>query len=145
MARDPELQRRRQMVIRDILRNSEEPPKDQQEIVEKLKELGIPATQPSVSRDLKEIGAVRSRSGYSIPSWAERADESPFRRVLPLIRSIRLAGPYQMLMLTTALPHVDDYAPKGRSPIASGKILGCARRASSIPLITSRICVAVVA
>jgi arginine repressor len=43
---------------------------------------------------------VRSGGTYSIPSWAERADESPFRRALPLIRSIRLAGPYQMLMLT---------------------------------------------
>jgi transcriptional regulator of arginine metabolism len=98
MPRDPEFQRRRQLVIRDLLREGE--PKDQREIVEKLREKGIPTTQPSVSRDLKELGAVRHKGKYTIPSWAERADTSPFRRVLPLIRSIRTAGPYQVLMLT---------------------------------------------
>ena len=53
--------------------------------------MGIPATQPSVSRDLKELGAVRSGGRYAIPSWAERADESPFLGVLPLIRGAELA------------------------------------------------------
>src|SRR5262245_26151832 len=101
MSKDREFQRRRQMVIRDILREGE-PVRSQPALVERLREMGVPATQPNVSRDLKEIGAVRLRSGgaYYIPSWSERAAESPFRRVLPLIRSIRLAGPYQMLMLT---------------------------------------------
>ena len=96
--RDREFQRQRQLVIREILMEGE--PKDQREIVEKLRERGIPSTQPSVSRDLKELGAVRHEGRYYIPSWAERADESPFRRVLPLIRSIRTAGPYQMLIQT---------------------------------------------
>jgi transcriptional regulator of arginine metabolism len=98
MPRDREFQRRRQMVIRDMLREGE--PKDQREIVETLREKGIPVTQPSVSRDLKELGAMKYKGKYYIPSWAERAETSPFRRVLPLIRSIRTAGPYQMLMLT---------------------------------------------
>ena len=98
MPKDREFQQRRQMVIRDMLREGE--PKDQREIVEKLREMGIPTTQPSVSRDLKELGAVRYKGKYTMPSWAERMETSPFRRVLPLIRSIRTAGPYQMLMLT---------------------------------------------
>jgi transcriptional regulator of arginine metabolism len=100
MSKDHEMQRRRQLVIRDILREDEEPVVDQADLVERLGKLGIRATQPSVSRDLKELGAVRSGGRYHIPSWAERADESPFRRVLPLIRSVRTAGPYQILMLT---------------------------------------------
>ena len=99
MSADREVQRHRQRVIRDILRE-EEPVADQRELVERLRKIGIPATQPSVSRDLKEIGAVRSGGRYYIPSWAERADESPFLRVLGLIRSVRTAGPYQMLILT---------------------------------------------
>jgi transcriptional regulator of arginine metabolism len=69
-------------------------------LVRRLRDKGIPVAQPSVSRDLKELGAVRSGGRYIIPSWAERADESPFRRVLPMIRSVRTAGPYQILILT---------------------------------------------
>lgn len=99
MPADREIQRQRQKVIRDILREGE-PVADQRELVERLRQMGIPAAQPSVSRDLKELGAVRSGGRYYIPSWAERADESPFRRALPLIRSVRTAGPYQMLMVT---------------------------------------------
>ena len=82
MSADREVQRHRQRVIRDILRDGE-PVASQQELVERLREVGIPAAQPSVSRDLKELGAVRSGGRYSIPSWAERADESPFRRGPP--------------------------------------------------------------
>jgi transcriptional regulator of arginine metabolism len=99
MPADREAQRRRQMAIRDILREGE-PVADQAEFVERLRQMGIPAAQPSVSRDLKELGAVRSGGHYTIPSWAERADESPFLRVLPLIRSVRPAGPYQLVILT---------------------------------------------
>ncbi len=99
MPKDPEMQRYRQMAIRDILRDGE-PVADQAELVKKLRELGIPATQPSVSRDLKELGAVRSEGRYIIPSWAERADESPFLRVIDLVRSVRTAGPYQTVIFT---------------------------------------------
>jgi transcriptional regulator of arginine metabolism len=99
MPKDRETQRRRQRVIRDILREGEPVP-DQKALVERLREMGIPATQASVSRDLKELGAVRSGGRYLIPSWAERAEDSPFRRVLPLIRSVQTAGPYQILMHT---------------------------------------------
>jgi transcriptional regulator of arginine metabolism len=100
MSADRELQRRRQMVIREILLEAEEPVADQKDLVERLRAKGVAATQPSVSRDLKEIGAVRSGGRYYIPSWAERAAESPFRRVLGLIRSVRTAGPHQILILT---------------------------------------------
>lgn len=99
MPKDPELQRYRQRVIRDILREGE-PVADQAELVKRLRELGIPATQPSVSRDLKELGAVRSGGSYIIPSWAERADESPFLRVIDLVRSVRTAGPYSTVLFT---------------------------------------------
>lgn len=100
MPADREYQRRRQLVIRNILREDPEPVKDQKDLIQRLRKKGIPATQPSVSRDLKDLGAVRAEGRYYIPSWAERAEESPFRRVLPLIRSFRPAGPYQLLMRT---------------------------------------------
>jgi transcriptional regulator of arginine metabolism len=99
MPQDREALLRRQLVIRDIL-SEEEPVKDQQELVERLRKRGIQATQSSISRDLKDLGAVRSGGRYSIPSWVEKAEESPFRRVLGLIGSVRTAGPYQMLIQT---------------------------------------------
>jgi transcriptional regulator of arginine metabolism len=120
------------MVIRHLLMEGE--PKDQKEIVEKLKEKGIPTTQPSVSRDLKELGAVRHGGKYYIPSWAERADESPFRRVLPLIRSIRTAGPYQMLIQT-----MDGAGPAVEAAIEASEwedLVGTVSGHSSVLLLT---------
>ncbi len=99
MPKDPEMQRYRQRMIRDILREGE-PVIDQADLVKRLRNLGIPATQPSVSRDLKELGAIRSGGAYIIPSWAERADESPFLRVIDLVRSVKTAGPYQTVLFT---------------------------------------------
>ena len=99
MPKDSDLQRRRQMAIRDILKEGGLVA-DQQELLKRLRELGISATQPVVNRDLKALGAVRSGGRYFIPSWVERADESPFRRVLGLIRSVKTAGPHQTVIFT---------------------------------------------
>ena len=69
--------------------------------IEMLQERGIQATQSSVSRDLRDLGAVRSKGHYTIPSWSEE-DGSPFRRVTGFIRAVKPAGPYQILLVTDA-------------------------------------------
>ena len=53
-----EVQEKRRMGIMKILKG-DEPVSQQKEIVQKLLEMGIPATQSSVSRDLAELGALR--------------------------------------------------------------------------------------
>lgn len=103
MSSDREAQARRRQAILDIL--AEGPPvTEQKELVERLLERGVPATQSSISRDLKFLGAVRTKGYYEVPSWDEEDEEeegvSPFRRVVPFIRSVRQAGPYQLLLVT---------------------------------------------
>ena len=98
MPSDRKTQETRREAIRDILRE-DRTIEDQKKLVDLLGEKGIVATQSSVSRDLQDLGAVRTRGYYEIPSWADD-DESPFRRVLGFVRRVKQAGPYQMLLLT---------------------------------------------
>jgi len=67
--------------------------------VSRLRDLGFAATQSNVSRDLRDIGAVRSDGKYMIPSWTQ-AEDSPFRKVVPFIRKLNAAGPHQLLIVT---------------------------------------------
>ena len=101
MSSDREAQARRRQAIVEIL-TGDEPVAEQKELVDRLRERGIPATQSSVSRDLKVLGAVRTRGHYEIPSWTEEEEEdgSPFRRVVPFVRAVKPAGPHQTLLVT---------------------------------------------
>ena len=101
MSADREHQAKRRQAILDILAE-EEKISDQRVLVERLRERGIPATQSSISRDLKVLGAVRTKGFYEIPSWADEDEDeiSPFRRVVPFIRAVKTAGPYQTFLVT---------------------------------------------
>ena len=90
---------RRRNAIVEILRTT--PIGSQKDVVNRLREKGIEATQSSVSRDLKELGAVRVEGVYDIPSWAQPPD-SEFERVREYIRTVQTAGPHQMLVTTDA-------------------------------------------
>lgn len=98
-----ESQTRRKEAIQEILK--EDPGiEEQKDLVERLREKGIQATQSSVSRDLRDLGAVRTKGYYKIPSWSdeeeEEEQESPFRRVVDFILEVRPAGPHQTLLIT---------------------------------------------
>jgi transcriptional regulator of arginine metabolism len=102
MGADREVQARRRQAILEILLGDRRIT-EQQELVERLRARGIAATQSSVSRDLKVLGAVRTQGFYEIPSWIEEDEEegaSPFRRVTSFIRKVKPAGPYQTLLVT---------------------------------------------
>lgn len=97
-----EVQAQRRQAIVEIL-TGDEPVTEQRELVERLRERGIAATQSNISRDLKVLGAVRTRGRYEIPSWIEDEEEegvSPFRKAVPFVRRVRQAGPYQLLLIT---------------------------------------------
>lgn len=101
MPADRENQARRKEAIREILEEEGQTIEEQKDLVERLRERGIQATQSSVSRDLRDLGAVRSKGHYMIPSWEdEEEQESPFRKVVTFIREVRQAGPHQTLLLT---------------------------------------------
>lgn len=100
--KNKEDQERRREAIRNLLLSQKFPLEDLKAVVEMLKVMGIPASQASVSRDLRELGAVRVKGYYKIPSWEEEEleRESPFRKVIVHIDSIVGVGPYQTLINT---------------------------------------------
>lgn len=102
MGGDREIQARRREAIVEILMGNQ-PVTEQQELVDRLRARGIPATQSSISRDLKALGAVRVQGFYEIPSWMdedEGGEVLPFRRVTSFVRKVRQAGPHQLLLVT---------------------------------------------
>lgn len=74
----------------------------QSELVELLRAAGYPATQSSVSRDLKDMGAAKLKSGYSLPEAADVSNAESMVTVAEFIREVRAAGP-NLLVITTAV------------------------------------------
>ena len=93
-----EIQERRREAIRNILTTNEPPIEDQKELMKRLKEMGIPVTQSSVSRDLKELGVMRIAGHYEIPSWFD--EESPFLRARGLVLKMLKVEQTQLLLVT---------------------------------------------
>ncbi len=97
MPTETEIRDRRQREILTLLRRKRVA--SQGEIVAALRLRGVGATQPSVSRDLQELGAVKVRGRYVSP---------PLRRESPqelagnarFVRSVRPAGPHLAVVLT---------------------------------------------
>lgn len=98
MPSDREIRERRRQAIREILLH-ERPIDHQQDLVDRLRARGFAATQSNVSRDLRDIGAVRVQGNYTIPTWIEEGD-SPFRKAASFVRQVKPAGPYQTLLVT---------------------------------------------
>lgn len=93
-----EIQERRREAIRNIVLSEDPDVEDQKDLVKKLKSLGIPATQSSVSRDLKELGAMRVKGRYEFPDWI--GGETPFRKARGFVLKMTVAGPHMILLVT---------------------------------------------
>jgi transcriptional regulator of arginine metabolism len=89
----------RQEAIRSILAAG--PAATQQQLVEQLLLRGFEATQSSVSRDLKVIGAVKTVAGYELAA-AEIEGQDEIVSVAGLLRGIHAAGP-NLLVIRTAI------------------------------------------
>jgi transcriptional regulator of arginine metabolism len=66
------------------------PARTQRMLVEALAAQGIQATQSSVSRDLRELGAIKTADGYELPDGEEHIDE--ISSVAEFLRDITPAG-----------------------------------------------------
>ncbi len=73
----------------------------QAELVALLRAEGFVATQSSVSRDLKELGAAKLKNGYSLPERVLDGNGELLESVAELVRDIRTAGP-NLLVVRTA-------------------------------------------
>ena len=94
-----EEQLQRRAAIRDLLVTG--PAETQGSLVSALEELGFVATQSSVSRDLKEIGAVKTARGYELPAANDPGDDQ-VAAVAELLRSLTPAGS-NLLVIRTAI------------------------------------------
>jgi transcriptional regulator of arginine metabolism len=72
----------------------------QAELVELLRAEGYLATQSSVSRDLRDLGAAKLRHGYSLPRSWQTTDEESLTLVAEFVRDIRSAGPNLLVVIT---------------------------------------------
>jgi transcriptional regulator of arginine metabolism len=99
MPTDLEQKERRQREILALLEES--PVASQLELVERLAERGVAATQSSVSRDLRELGVVRAGGRYLVPAGREERDPG-LAEVAPFFRGVKPAGPHLAVLFTTA-------------------------------------------
>lgn len=99
MPNSSQTQRDRQEAIRRILGAG--PADTQQLLVDKLNGLGFEATQSSVSRDLKDIGVIKTAAGYELPGRFEDVEDE-IAGVANLVRDLRPAGP-NLLVIKTAI------------------------------------------
>jgi transcriptional regulator of arginine metabolism len=74
----------------------------QSELVEQLRTAGYPATQSSVSRDLRDMGAAKLKNGYSLPEQNSNGNGQSLQQAAEFVREIRAAGP-NLLVVTTAV------------------------------------------
>ena len=89
----------RRAEIRQLLLKG--PLETQGSLVTALTTKGYAATQSSVSRDLRELGAIKTTRGYELPSGSHD-DDNHLAAVAELLRTIRPAGP-NLLVVRTAI------------------------------------------
>jgi transcriptional regulator of arginine metabolism len=67
-----------------------------------LRAEGYPATQSSVSRDLRDLGAAKLHSGYSLPPkpTALAGDDESLQVIAEFVRDLRSAGPHLLVVIT---------------------------------------------
>jgi len=89
----------RRDAIRQLLQRA--PADTQQTLVNELTASGLVVTQSSVSRDLKELGAIKTNRGYELPGPDTQAsNELP--GVAEFLRDIAAAGP-NLTVIKTAI------------------------------------------
>lgn len=86
----------RRDTIRQLLMRA--PADTQQSLVHELIARGLVATQSSVSRDLKDIGAIKTSRGYELPNPSSNDDE--LVDVAGFVRSVTPAGPHLTVIKT---------------------------------------------
>jgi transcriptional regulator of arginine metabolism len=71
----------------------------QRALVNELEARGLVATQSSVSRDLKDLGAIKTSQGYELPGAVAEQDDM-FYGIAELLRKISPAGPHLIVIKT---------------------------------------------
>ncbi len=99
MPNSSEDQLQRRAVLHRLLTKG--PARTQHALVDALVAEGVTATQSSVSRDLRELGAIKTTEGYELPD-SESDDRQQMAGIADLLRKISPAGP-NLLVIRTAI------------------------------------------
>ncbi len=99
MPNSTQIQTDRREAIRQILHSG--PAGTQQSLLDELTAQGFAATQSSVSRDLREIGAIKTARGYELPD-GNVSSYDEVGKVSGLLRDLQPAGP-NLLVIKTAI------------------------------------------
>ena len=114
---------RRDAIVRILRQNAVA---RQAELVTLLHREGHDATQSSVSRDLRELGVVKGRDRYLLPTVEEALTPSHFEDVQTFVKGYRAAGPNLTVLRTTSgtAQSVAIALDKARWPEVIGTIAG---------------------
>jgi transcriptional regulator of arginine metabolism len=99
MPNSPQDQLLRRETIRQLLLQA--PARTQRQLVDELNERGHMATQSSVSRDLKELGAIKTPQGYEL-AHTDGGVRDELDGVADFLREITPAGP-NLTVIRTAI------------------------------------------
>lgn len=99
MPADREIRRKRQDAIVELVTERRDI-RSQAELQELLAQRGIESTQPSISRDLQELGIKRVKGRYIFRAWRD-VDEGRFEDVVGFVQQVHRSGPYIAVMLTS--------------------------------------------
>ena len=89
----------RRDAIRQLLLRA--PADTQQALVDELTAQGLVATQSSVSRDLKDLGAIKTARGYELPD-VNGKDHEELAAIAEFVRGVTPAGP-NLTVIKTAI------------------------------------------
>ncbi len=92
-------QQARRDAIRELLAGG--PVDTQKSLVDELRARGLSVTQSSVSRDLRDLGAVKTARGYALPAGGH-VGERELKNVADLLRTVSPAGA-NLLVVKTAI------------------------------------------
>jgi transcriptional regulator of arginine metabolism len=97
----------------------------QAELVELLAEMGMKATQSSISRDLQDLGVKRVKGRYVLKPWRE-IGAGDFEDILGFVQGFQVAGPNLSVMLTSpnAAKMVGEALVAANWPEVAGVIAG---------------------
>jgi len=114
---------RRGAIVR-ILRDA--PVRRQADLVRLLKQAGHEATQSSISRDLRDLGALKASGRYVLPPEEQRRANGDFGALRQFVRQLRRAGPSITVLRTTigAAQSVAVAIDKAEWPEVAGTISG---------------------
>ncbi len=99
MPNSTEDQLQRRAAIRRLLQKG--PADTQRFLVDALRQQGFVATQSSVSRDLRELGAIKTNNGYELAASDAHGD-AQMAGIAEFLRTMSPAGP-NLLVIRTAI------------------------------------------